>query len=584
MKYKKIGTSLLSAFEDLSQDGPTALLSHTRTLGMAPVMGTQKPPRVIVFIHCDENANLDDLIQAGIQMNQSKGHIRTALLPLDKLEVLADHGKVKRILGSRRLRPRLDVAAEKVKLPKFRNKSKLSGKGTIIGIIDSGIDPRHPDFAGRILSLWDQTLDGPGVDEGAYGMELTGTLLAASRDRNGHGTHVSGIATGAGAKYQGVAPGADLIVVKTTFQDAHIADGIRYVFRMAESLKRPAVVNLSLGGHSDPHDGTDSLCQVIDDESGPGRIVCCAAGNEGDVSIHAGVKLGKPTTKTMRFQVGGDNIRTAELNGWYPGSGKLEISIVSPDGFSTPFQPVITVGNFLKRYSLPTARVTVETPDKDPTNGDHHFTVQITGVHRNDPAPQGRWQLRVKNESAVSGALDVWLLDDQESPQVVWTDNNASESLRIGSPGAATRAVTVAAYVTRNAWVDADKNKQEVGMDIDTIAEFSSDGPLRTNPKSKPDVTAPGAMIVSCLSADSDPQAEDIVVPIQPGPGYVVEAGTSMATPFVSGLVALLLERTPDLDPEAVKETLKKACRIPGKTIGTFDPKWGFGLVDAGKL
>lgn len=79
--------------------------------------------------------------------------------------------------------------------------------------------------------------------------------------------------------------------MKSDLLDAHIADGVRYAFRLADERGRPAVVNLSLSGHADAHDGTDPLSQIIDAESGPGRLVCCAAGNEGDESIHAALPL-----------------------------------------------------------------------------------------------------------------------------------------------------------------------------------------------------------------------------------------------------------------------------------------------------
>lgn len=140
----------------------------------------------------------------------------------------------------------MDKALAKVKLPGFRSSEGLSGDGVIVGIVDTGIDPNHPDFVGRILRIWDQTVSGPGVAEGSFGLELTGPLISASRDTDGHGTHVAGIAAGAGTKFSGVAPKANFVIVKTSFQDAHIADGIRYIFRVAEQPGRPAVVNLSL--------------------------------------------------------------------------------------------------------------------------------------------------------------------------------------------------------------------------------------------------------------------------------------------------------------------------------------------------
>lgn len=86
VKYKKISGPLLAAFEDLQEAGPTALALHRRTLGMAPVLGTQKPPQAIVFIHCDEKANLENMSDGGLKLNQRRGRVRTALLPLDMLD------------------------------------------------------------------------------------------------------------------------------------------------------------------------------------------------------------------------------------------------------------------------------------------------------------------------------------------------------------------------------------------------------------------------------------------------------------------------------------------------------------------
>jgi subtilisin family serine protease len=68
------------------------------------------------------------------------------------------------------------------------------------------------------------------------------------------------------------------------------------------------------------------------------------------------------------------------------------------------------------------------------------------------------------------------------------------------------------------------------------------------------------------------------------GPGYRIMAGTSMATPFISGVVALLLEREPTLDPTRVKALLRADSRVPGKPAGTFDPKWGYGLINLARI
>jgi subtilisin family serine protease len=148
--------------------------------------------------------------------------------------------------------------------------------------------------------------------------------------------------------------------------------------------------------------------------------------------------------------------------------------------------------------------------------------------------------------------------------------------MKIGSPGAAAGAITVASYTTKVEWTDIDGNARQAGLTLDDISDFSSEGPVRKGAQQKPDAAAPGAMIVSCLSSKSGPRRADMV-----NGNFRVMAGTSMATPFVVGLTALLLERDPGLDWNGVRAKLRSHSAIPGKPAGSYDTKWGFGLIDA---
>lgn len=575
MRHQKLSPGLLLAYQDYENEGEQALTTHRRSLGIISPKSSVKPIKSIVFLYCDSDADLSYLEQYGIHVNQNSGSVRTAFLPLQALDVLSEEDVIQRIKPSRKLSLRMDVAPGKVKLPDFKSKTGLTGKGVVIGIVDSGIDPKHPAFAGRILRIWDQNLPGPGVQEGDYGAEFTGEQLTVSQDTNGHGTHVAGIAAGADETYAGVAPEAELVIVNSDLQDAHIADAVRYVFRVARELERPVVVNLSLGGHADAHDGSDSLSRIIDAETGPGRIVCCAAGNEGNDNIHGQATIPAKKMRGMRFNVPYNQVGILWLNGWYGGGSQLEISVRSPNGFVTPYQKIITEGNPTQEYQLPDSRVEIVTPAPDKANGDHNFFVQVRG---NGPSPVmgGIWQLRVRNTSATDTRLDVWTLDNQSS--VFFTGKSAQDCMKIGSPGAASSAITVAAYTTKVQYTDIDGQVRDMGLELDTMSEFSSEGPLR-NDAQKPDIAAPGAMIVSTLSANADMDRSMII-----NSKFVVMAGTSMATPFVTGLVALLLQRDPNLDPVAVKELLRKNSSIPDQPQGTFDSKWGFGVVNAANL
>jgi subtilisin family serine protease len=358
--------------------------------------------------------------------------------------------------------------------------------------------------------------------------------------------------------------------------DAHIADGIRYIFRVADKMHCPAVVNLSLGGHFDSHDGTDSLSLTIDDESGPGKIVCCAAGNEGNDNIHAHASVKQNKTKTIRFNVpaaGYGEDCYVGLNIWYSGHDQMAIAIRSPDGSVTEYQGVIPSEDPERIHLLDEGKVTVVTPGPDPINGDHNIFVFIENpIRPTFPVKSGVWRIQFRGDSIEKGTLDAWTFTNMDS-EILFTGTSVMDSVKVGSPGAANRGITVASYTTKVQWVDILGTTQYKEWDLDDISDFSSEGPLRDGTR-KPDIAAPGAMITSALSSDSE-----LIPSNQVSSEFRVMAGTSMATPFVTGIVALLLERDPTLDPEGVKELFRKHSKIPRKKAGTFNKKWGYGLI-----
>ncbi|MBC7865539.1 MAG: S8 family serine peptidase, partial [Bacteroidia bacterium] len=192
------------------------------------------------------------------------------------------------------------------------------GKNVIMGLIDSGIDFNAPDFLdslgrSRILYIWDQNypVAANTPQPFNYGQEWDSVAFNANTcphtdmAYSGHGTHTAGIAAatgGAGGRFRGVAPKADIIMVGLDFNSygPTIADAANYIFRKADSLGRPCVINASVGDYYGSHDGKDLQTQIIDSMllAKPGRLFVAAAGNYSYYPFHVGYTLSTDTNFT----------------------------------------------------------------------------------------------------------------------------------------------------------------------------------------------------------------------------------------------------------------------------------------------
>jgi subtilisin family serine protease len=581
MNYEKLSASMAALVEEFQFQGTAMMMmAGPRAVPLASDDVTA-PPAVFAYLRCDSDARID--LIPGVNVHSRRGKVRTALVSLDGLDQLSERKDVYLISPAVSMKPLNDVAALKTGLPTYKNNTNGSGKGVIVGIVDSGIDALHPAFSSRIHSIWDQTITGTGWGNTNYGTVLTGSSLAVSSDTNGHGTHVAGIAAGDDANFGGVAPEANIVVVKTNFLNLGIGDGIRYIFAIADQLGMPAVVNLSLGGHHDAHDGSDDLSELINERTGEGRIVVAAAGNEGGDDIHAGVEIPAGQVAEISFMVPPNSqpgsTPFVRLNGWYGQDGDCEISVQTSSGNATAFQPVISNGRPSKTYNFSNAVLRLTTPSPSSTpNGDHHFLAELFPGPFSSFVQGGVWRLQVRNNGPQDARINVWSIVPQGARDAAFLPPFNSPDMKIGSPGSSEQAITVASYTTRNSWQDSSGATRAVGLTVDTISDFSSPGPLRSG-MHKPDITAPGAMIVSCLSGQSSPPPSNII-----SSKFRVNAGTSMACPYITGLVALLLQVDPTLNTSSLKARLQAHSAIPGVPPGAFNNQWGFGLIDAGSL
>ena len=181
-----------------------------------------------------------------------------------EIEALSRERDVDRIWPDLRVYACLDVSVPLIRAPVVWRENH-TGAGVRIAIIDTGVDPEHPDFVGRVAAIAD----------------FTGEGIA---DATGHGTHVAGIAAGdgtaSGGKYSGVAPDSELYVAKVLDSQgvafmSDVMTGIDWAVK-----QQVHVMNLSLSGPP-PGDGTDALSETCDLVAERGFAVCVAAGNSG---------------------------------------------------------------------------------------------------------------------------------------------------------------------------------------------------------------------------------------------------------------------------------------------------------------
>ncbi len=506
---------------------------------------------------------------------------------------------------------RNDIGADDVQKGNGLERS-YTGKGVIVGIIDTGIDIYHPDFLSsntedgtRILSIWDTTLepeDNEDYPSGFdYGVEYTKENINAAledgngqnirtRDSNGHGTHVAGITAGNGKKgsgvYTGIAPDAELVIVRVPssgISGSHVIDGMNYIFSLADEMEKPAVVNLSFGGHGGAHDGTTPYEKAITDYSKePGRAVVVASGNSGNQKIHTGGIVSPSDTAVMSMVI--DDYNASNSNYainllWYEnldeqGIGPfptetINLTIVSPNGNTLSVE-----SGDEDSKSTDDGKIIIESYGKNEKDA-RLFYIEITDTEDDKAPAAGAWDIVLEHASGDGNVqYNMWNITQSFGNGLALQPTTGRE-FTVTIPGTAEGAVTVGAYTTKNTWTDINGTIRSSSEVLEDIASFSGGGPTRDN-RLKPNITAPGHMIAAAYSDDASFSSTRQVEP----EGYVVLEGTSMAAPHITGTVALLFESDPGLNTEQIKQLLASTARTDDYTGSVPNTTWGYGKVD----
>ena len=423
----------------------------------------------------------------------------------------------------------------------------------------------------------------PDVPDVKYTNEQINTALAGSGpsvdsiDTFGHGTHVAGIAAGNGSasngQFRGVAPEADLIIVKTSRETTDMVEAVEYIRTKAEERKQPAVINLSLGMHYGGHDGTSQVEQIIDDVSDAGCLVVVSAGNEGQDQIHAGtvIKTGDRWVADFILKHSPSSYRgVIRIQCWQHYEDEVELILRSPSGMA--YSSDDSDGPVFREGSTKISII----KERDSYSGDIYTMFTIDMPWFNYRLARG-WSIVAKGVNIAVGRIDAWILGGEETGEF---KSGVDQSKLVGMPGTSYSAITVASYATKREWNALQEHRPADSVNIGDISYFSSPGPTREN-SNKPEVAAPGQWIASPFSSATTYRAEDYILPDEK---YVVMQGTSMAAPFVTGALALLLEKYPGMKWAEAKRRLIKSCVNDKFTTPTWNRRWGYGKINVKKL
>ncbi len=485
-----------------------------------------------------------------------------------------------------------------------------TGKGVVVGVIDTGFDYTHPNFydaAGqtlRIKRVWEQgtenaTIAGAAQPFGfSYGTEFDTAeeILAAGTDLvgNSHGTHVLGIAAGAdnrdGNVNYGVAMDADLVVVslnKADRTDRNISDAVKYIYDYAASVGKPCVINMSLGHHNGPHDGTSDFDVTTDALQGAGKLLIGSVGNFGAMKLHASTSEKRELKTLMDFVNAPSNTNTGG-----------EVYIHGAAGIQFGVKVCIvnkSTGEILGESAMATAvgeGEIIEFTPPTPTRGTVRIEASCHGfggsakarITSNITSIRSNYAVGIIVTPLTEGTIHLWADGSKtmlgNAGLDGWTDGDTNNTLaEIGGTGK--RIVSVGAYVMTNGNAAQQFPKDEIGG----IASFSGRGQTADG-RMKPEITAPGTFIPASLSSYYTAPTGTVansVVWNDKNYTYGYMEGTSMAAPLVAGIVATWLEAYPQMTPEELRTILEATSTNDDFTAPLAADKttWGYGKINA---
>lgn len=591
--------------QKLSPSTELMLLNHTAGTGLQPKSLTVQNETVNAFVKINSQTVLDDIERLGGQVNTNYGgNLVTVSMPVDKVREIAALDDVAYIQAAPQARLLMNKARAEANVDACHEATAgmeaYTGKGVVVGLVDTGLDYTHIAYydsdrtASRLARVWNQNGSGSSPSGYSYGREYSTaeTIAAARYDTNEeyHAGHVLGIAAGAdkSSSYYGIATDAELVFVSMSGDVSQVVDGVKYIFDYAESVGKPCVVNLSLGVHQGPHDGTSEYDQMFDAITGPGRIIVGACGNEADGNVHVSKTL-SGENDSLRCMMAKDSY--ASYNG---------VDMWGDVGTDITFKYVIVNSSNGKIYAESDEFSTANSDRKNFSlkHNQQSCIVNMTSGRGSNNRPEvytlasltltGNYKLGIIATSSDGSTIHAWQLSQYGEFTTAkvdgWTAPTSDYTVgEIGGTGK--NVISVGAYNSNTTltYLNGGTSDQSSWLgQLGQISSFSSHGPTLDG-RMKPDVSAPGAIIVSALSSYAGYSSSATAKTTVNGKSYyyIGSQGTSQASPFVAGTIALWLQANPQLTPDGIKEVINATARHDDFTGTEPGNVYGAGKIDA---
>lgn len=489
----------------------------------------------------------------------------------------------------------------------------FKGKDVIIAIIDQSFEFRHAAFLdkdgnSRVKWLWDRS---------GYSTYATSNRSKSPTDKipvgtdfqdhgaGGHGTHTTGIAAGSdvGNGQYGVAPEADIIMIPSTFLDTEVLEDVKFVRNKAKQAQKPWVVNMSFGTQEGPHDGSTGYDQSMSLlGKNKGGLLVASAGNDGDRKIHLKSNIAVGDSCFILFdyldygKLTDDQKKSKNFTFdlWAQSTDKVDRIEATPFLFINN-KVVYKDASYWKNHAwFHDAQSTFSHKYQS------KFWVSLPKIRMEENDATILFGLKLKNISKDQAELvHGWVsqggsyVDNKSIPKidrkrVLKGDNEYTVADAAGNIPA---AITVGAYTSRHTHTNKI-TKQSVTFTDDRgkRSYFSSMGPVLNEKVKKPTVLAPGAQVCSAMNKlhpgfDEKNWMISEKVKVNGEDYYYADMqGTSMASPFAAGVIALWLEANPNLDHNDIEEIIDKTSYkiYPGKS-NNWNKITGYGRINAYK-